>query len=219
MRTYAIGDIHGCLDKLERLVERCLADAGREPPTFVFLGDAIDRGPDSRGTVQYLMEFQQRHPMRTICLCGNHEDMMLGALADPGLAPHWIDRNGGAAMLRSYSVTDSAELPRDHVEWMRALPTHHDDGLRLFVHAGIDPALPLDRQRRRDMLWMREPFLSDPRDFGRFIVHGHTPLMEGQPDLRPNRVNLDTAAVLGGPLTAGVFDDVRVKPIGFLQET
>ncbi len=217
-RTYAIGDIHGCLGKLERLVARCLNDAGGEPPAFVFLGDAIDRGPDSRGAVQYLIEFQRRHPQRTICLAGNHEDMMLGALAEPGLAPHWIARNGGAEMLASYGVDDPSELPKDHVEWMRALPTHHDDGLRFFVHAGIDPERPLDRQKRRDMLWMREPFLSDTRDFGRFVVHGHTPLKDGKPDLRVNRVNVDTAAVLGGPLTAAVFEDGRREPIGFLWE-
>ena len=87
MRTYAIGDIHGCLGQLERLVERCLADAGREPSTFVFLGDAIDRGPDSSGTVRYLIEFQRSRTQKAICLAGNHEDMMLGALADPSLAP------------------------------------------------------------------------------------------------------------------------------------
>ena len=96
--------------------------------------------------------------------------------------------------------------------------THHDDGRRFFVHAGIDPARPLDRQNRHDLLWMREPFLSDPRDYGRFIVHGHTPIKGGQPDLRVNRVNIDTAAVLGGPLTAAVFDEVQTAPIGFLQE-
>ena len=218
-RTYAIGDIHGCLDKLERLVARCLNDAGRERPVLVFLGDAIDRGPDSRGVMQYLIEMQSRYPERTVCLCGNHEDMALGAIADPSAAPHWIGRNGGAEMLRSYCVTRPEDLPADHVAWMRALPTHHDDGLRFFVHAGIDPERPLDAQKRRDMLWMREPFLSDPRDFGRFVVHGHTPLTGGRPDLRVNRVNVDTAAVLGGPLTAAIFDDSRRQPLGFLQET
>ena len=99
------------------------------------------------------------------------------------------------------------------------LTTHHDDGLRFFVHAGIDPTRPLDRQHRHDLLWMREPFLSDPRDHGRFIVHGHTPVRGGQPDLRANRVNIDTAAVMGGPLTAAVFDESKPAPIGFLQET
>jgi serine/threonine protein phosphatase 1 len=218
-RTYAIGDIHGCLEKLERLVARCREDAGDGVPTLVFLGDAVDRGPDSRGVVRYLMALERSAPGRVVCLCGNHEDMALGALADPSAAPHWIERNGGAEMLRSYGVARPEDIPADHIEWMRALPTHHDDGMRFFVHAGIDPERPLDAQRRRDMLWMREPFLSDLRDFGRFIVHGHTPLKDGRPDLRVNRVNVDTAAVLGGPLTAAVFDESRREPLGFLQET
>lgn len=217
-RTYAIGDIHGCLDQLDRLVGRCRADAGHERPNFVFLGDAVDRGPDSRGVVEYLMAMQRSEPERTVCLCGNHEDMALGAIADPSAAPHWIARNGGAEMLRSYGISRPEDLPPDHVEWMRALPTHHDDGMRFFVHAGIDPERPLGAQKRRDMLWMREPFLSDTRDFGRFVVHGHTPLKDGRPDLRSNRVNVDTAAVLGGPLTAAVFDTSRHEPLGYLQE-
>ena len=217
-RTYAIGDIHGCLDKLERLVERCRSDANDAPPKFVFLGDAIDRGPDSRGVVEYLMDFRRRHPDHAICLCGNHEDMALHAIDDPAQVDQWVVRNGGRQALASYGVSGPAELPRDHVAWIRALPTHHDDGLRFFVHAGIDPSRPLNFQDRHDLLWMREPFLSDPRDFGRFIVHGHTPLKDGKPDLRTNRVNVDTAAVLGGPLTAAVFEDGRREPVGFLQE-
>lgn len=216
-RTYAIGDIHGCLGKLERLVERCLSDAGDRPATFVFLGDAIDRGPDSRGVIGYLIAFERRH-QDTICLCGNHEDLALNAIDDPAAIELWVGRNGGDKMLMSYGVSEPSQLPADHVAWLRARPTHHDDGLRFFVHAGIDPSRPLDRQERHDLLWMREPFLSDPRDFGRFIVHGHTPLREGKPDLRANRVNVDTAAVLGGPLTAAVFEEGKRGPVGFLQE-
>lgn len=219
MRTYALSDIHGCLDKLERLVKRCTDDAGAEPATFVFLGDYVDRGPDSRGVLQFVIDMERRKPGQVICLAGNHEDMALNAIDNPGEADQWIVRNGGDKMLRSYGVAAPSELPAGHVAWMRALKTHHDDGLRFFVHAGIDPAKPLDRQDRHDMLWMREPFLSDPRDHGRFIVHGHTPLKGGQPDLRVNRVNIDTAAVLGGPLTAAVFDERQPSPIAFLQET
>ena len=218
-RTYAIGDIHGCLDKLERLVERCRSDAKDATPKFVFLGDLIDRGPDSRGVVAYLMDFQRRQPDRTICLCGNHEDMALHAIDDPSQTAQWVIRNGGRQALASYGALTPSELPRDHVAWIRALPTHHDDGLRFFVHAGVDPSRPLNFQDRHDLLWMREPFLSDTRDFGRFIVHGHTPLKDGKPDLRTNRVNVDTAAVLGGPLTAAIFDDGKREPVGFLQET
>ena len=217
-RTYALTDIHGCLGKLERLVARCQADAGAEPSRFVFLGDFIDRGPDSRGVLEFVMNLQGRCPGRVTCLCGNHEDLALAAIDDPSEIAQWVTLNGGDKALRSYGVTAPSELPASHVGWMRALQTHHDDGLRFFVHAGVNPSRSLDRQDRHDMLWIREPFLSDPHDYGRFIVHGHTPLRGGQPDLRANRVNIDTAAVLGGPLTAAVFDDRHAAPIGFLQE-
>jgi serine/threonine protein phosphatase 1 len=184
----------------------------------VFLGDYIDRGPDSRGVLEFVIDLQRRMPSQVVCLCGNHEDLALNAIDDASQIDQWVVHNGGDKALRSYGATHPSEVPADHVAWLRALVTHHDDGRRFFVHAGINPARPLDRQNRHDLLWMREPFLSDPRDYGRFIVHGHTPIKGGQPDLRVNRVNVDTAAVLGGPLTAAVFDEVQTAPIGFLQE-
>ena len=100
---------------------------------------------------------------------------------------------------------------------MRSLPLRYDDGRRFFVHAGIDPEKPLDAQSDHDLIWIREPFLSDRRDHGRLIVHGHTPQSAGMPDLRSNRLNLDTGAVFGGPLTAAAFAAARRDPIGFLQ--
>jgi serine/threonine protein phosphatase 1 len=145
--------------------------------------------------------------------------MAINAIDDPNEIDQWVVSNGGDKALLSYGVTAPSQLPARHVDWMRALPTHHDDGRRFFVHAGIDPSRQLDRQDRYDLLWMPEPFLSDPRDHGRFVVHGHTPLKDGRPDLRANRVNIDTAAVLGGPLTAAIFDDSTAAPIGFLQES
>ena len=191
---------------------------GGHSAKFVFLGDYIDRGPDSRGVLEFVIDLQRRMPSQVVCLCGNHEDLALNAIDDASQIDQWLVHNGGDKALRSYGATHPSEVPADHVAWLRALVTHHDDGRRFFVHAGINPARPLDRQNRHDLLWMREPFLSDPRDYGRFIVHGHTPIKGGQPDLRVNRVNVDTAAVLGGPLTAAVFDEVQTAPIGFLQE-
>jgi serine/threonine protein phosphatase 1 len=217
-RTYALSDIHGCLNQLEGLLARCRADAKDDAAKFVFLGDYIDRGPDSCGVLELVMGLQARQPNQVVCLCGNHEDLALAAIDDPFQLGQWVIHNGGDKALRSYGVTRPSELPANHVAWLRGLPTHHDDGRRFFVHAGINPSRPLDRQDRHDLLWMREPFLSDPRDHGRFIVHGHTPLRGGQPDLRSNRVNIDTAAVLGGPLTAAIFDHDTPGPIGFLQE-
>ena len=217
-RTYALSDIHGCLNKLEGLLAQCRADA-RGDARFVFLGDYIDRGPDTRGVLELVMDLQRREAGRVTCLIGNHEDLALNAIDDPEEIDQWVVYNGGDKALKSYGATHPSQLPADHVAWLRALSTYHDDGRRFFVHAGVNPSRPLDRQVRHDMLWIREPFLSDPRDFGRFIVHGHTPIRGGRPDLRPNRVNIDTAAVLGGPLTAAVFDDSAAAPIGFLQET
>ena len=217
-RTYALSDIHGHLNKLVALVAQCQSDAGNASAKFVFLGDYIDRGPNSRGVIEYLMDLQHRQPGAVVCLCGNHEDLALSAIDDPGKIDQWVATNNGDTTLRSFGVTAPSELPAKHVDWMRALGTHHDDGRRFFVHAGIDPSRPLDQQDRHDLLWMRQPFLSDSRDYGRLIVHGHTPLKGGQPDLRANRLNIDTGAGFGGPLTAAIFDDRTTAPVGFLQE-
>lgn len=214
--TYAIGDIHGALAKLQELIVRCEQHADGRPATFVFVGDYIDRGPQSAGVVEYLLDLRARRGSATIALRGNHEAMLLGVL-DGTTSPRLWFAQGGVATLDSYGVEHPGELPRAHIEWFRALRTCHDDGRRFFVHAGVNPGRPLAAQHEEDMLWIREPFLSDAGDYGRLIVHGHTPLPEGRPDLRGNRLNLDTAAVFGGPLTAAVFDDVRVPPVAFIQ--
>lgn len=214
-RTYTIGDIHGCLTKLIELIGLCHADAGNRPAKFIFLGDYIDRGPGSRGVVEFLMSFQQDRPDDVICLMGNHEDMLLAAVDAPDWEESWL-RNGGIQTLQSYREATVANIPQDHINWIRNLPKVHDDGLRFFVHAGIHPDRPLNRQDEHDLLWIREPFLSSTKDFSRLVVHGHTPLQTGKPDIRPNRLNLDTAAVYGGPLTSAVFDSASPGAIGFL---
>jgi diadenosine tetraphosphatase ApaH/serine/threonine PP2A family protein phosphatase len=216
--VYAIGDIHGSLQKLRDLIARCQRHADGRAAAFVFLGDYIDRGPDSSGVVELVMQMQARSKGRVIALKGNHEAVAIDIIdgkADAANAAIWL-REGGVATLRSYGVRTAHELPNEHVAWMRSLPLHHDDGCRFFVHGGIDPEKPLDAQTDHDLLWMREPFLSDPRDHRRLIVHGHTPQSTGMPDLRSNRLNLDTGAVFGGPLTAAAFGAER-DPIGFLQ--
>lgn len=217
-RTYVTGDIHGCLNKLIGLMALCYADAGKRPAKFIFLGDYIDRGPDSRGVIEFLMSLQQDRPDDVTCLMGNHEDMLLAALDAPDWEENWL-RNGGMQTLRSYGKATVANIPQDHINWMRNLPKFHDDGQRFFVHAGVHPDRPLDRQHEHDLLWIREPFLSSTEDFGRLIVHGHTPLKTGRPDIRPNRLNLDTAAVYGGPLTSAVFDSASPGARGLLRAT
>jgi serine/threonine protein phosphatase 1 len=215
MLTYAIGDVHGCLDKLVRLLARCREHAADRPRRLVFVGDYMDRGPNSRGVIETLLELQRKEP-RMICLRGNHEAMMLEAV-ETGDEDLWL-LNGGGQTLASYGVRQALDLPAELVEWADALPLSFDDGRRLFVHAGLHPRVPLDRQSEQDLLWIREPFLSSRSDFGRLVVHGHTPLRTGVPDLRSNRLNIDTAAVFGGPLTAAVFEEHRTEPVGFLTD-
>jgi serine/threonine protein phosphatase 1 len=214
--TFAVGDVHGCLDKLDRLLAACEAHAGALPARYVFLGDYIDRGPQSRGVIDRLMAKQAARPGTVVCLRGNHEQMAIDAHASARAVPLWL-ANNGLSTLRNY---DGRRISPEHLAWLKALPFCHDDGLRFFVHAGIDLMVPLAAQAPEVMVWMREPFLSecDAVDCGRFIVHGHTPLRGGTPDLRRRRVNLDTAAVMGGPLTAAVFDDTQPQPLGFLTD-
>jgi len=214
-RTYAIGDIHGSLDKLRSVVALCERDAGGASMRLVFLGDYIDRGPDSRGVIEFLMALQGRMPGHVIALMGNHEAAALDAIDDKMKVAGWLIE-GGAATLRSYGIKSPRNLPHAHVDWLRTLRTMYDDGQRLFVHAGVDPERPLDAQDDH-VLWIREPFLSDGRDYGRLIVHGHTPTKSGQPDLRTNRLNIDTGAVYGRALTAAVFTETAVRPVAFLQ--
>ena len=128
----------------------------------------------------------------------------------------WL-REGGTATLLSYNIDDARDLPHEHVTWLRSLPLCYDDGQRFFVHAGIDPEKPLDTQSDHDLIWIREPFLSDTRDFGRLVVHGHTPQISGQPDFRGNRLNVDTGAVYGRALTAAAFASTERDPLGYLQ--
>ena len=213
--TYAIGDIHGSLDKLQRLMLRCEQNAAGRPFKYVFLGDYIDRGPQSAGVIACLIDLQARLGDRLIALKGNHEAMAVSAVDGTAPLRLWFAQ-GGAATLESYGNVRPTELPSLHLDWLRSLRLSYDDGRRFFVHAGVDPEKPLDLQDEQHLLWIREPFLSDGRDYGRLVVHGHTPLMTGTPDFRGNRLNIDTAAVFGGPLTAAVFDDERTPPLDFL---
>ena len=216
--TYTIGDIHGCLDQVQRLVELCERDAGAQRAKFVFLGDYIDRGPDSRNVIDFLIDLQKWSPDEIICLRGNHEELLLAAVDAPDWEENWL-RNGGIQTLQSYGAATVATIPQDHIDWIRSLPKFHDDGLRFFVHAGVHPDRPLESQDEHDLLWIREPFLSSTKDFGCLVVHGHTPLSSGKPDIHFNRLNLDTAAVYGGPLTAALFSERVTGPEQFFFAT
>lgn len=192
---YAIGDIHGRLDLLDEMLDSIKRHAsGRGECAAVFLGDYIDRGPDSKGVIARLMAGPL--PFETICLAGNHED-----LAVNGPEYVWL-LNGGDKTLASYG----GAIDPEHLKWMRALPTHYRDGRWFFVHAGVNPNRPLERQERQDMLWIRAKFLlyTEPYDGGATtVVHGHTP--GDEVEIEANRINLDTGAVFGGPLSCAVL--------------
>ena len=217
-KTYAIGDVHGCLEQLQQLVETCEKDSESQKSTFILLGDYIDRGPNSRGVIEFLLGLQKCSPDQIICLKGNHEDLFLAALDGEDAEMHWLS-NGGDTTLLSYGATRARDLPSSHIDWIRSLPLFHDAGRRFFVHAGVNPDRSLDRQRSRDFLWIRKPFLSSEKDFGRLIVHGHTPVQSGVPDRHFNRLNIDTGAVYGQSLTAAVFDKDITDPCYFLRAT
>ena len=214
--TYAIGDIHGCHDLLLALLQGIDDHAAGQPYRLVFLGDYIDRGPDSAGVLATVRRLQESSPDTVVCLMGNHEALMLEAAADPSRAQLWL-RNGGDAALASFSINNVSELPSDIVDWVRQLPTSYEDEHRYYVHAGVNPARPLSDQTDHDRLWIRKPFLEAEHDFGKHIVHGHTPLRTPSPDERLYRTNLDTAAVYGGALTAGVFTPAQTRAVAYLR--
>lgn len=216
MLTFAVGDIHGCYGKLADLIGQCFRYAGDRPHRYIFLGDYIDRGPKSRQVVEFILNLEAALPNRILCLKGNHEDMLINAIRNSAARAHWL-ANGGNATLDSYGVDVPGDLPASHVRWFSNRRLMFDDGIRLYVHAGIDPRRPFDCQHAQDVLWIREPFLSFKEGFERLIVHGHTPTADGRPDLRSNRLNLDTGAVLGRSLFAAVFTETEREPTSFLQ--
>jgi serine/threonine protein phosphatase 1 len=231
MRTYAIGDVHGHLDKLRaahRLIRADRARTGDETAPVVHLGDLVDRGPASAEVIDYI----RRGPVSGgpwLALKGNHDFMFALFLNDPdahdpGLRPglDWLDpRLGGAATLESYGVTDAALRPRAevhaeararvpamHRDWIAGLPLIHCRGAAAFVHAGVRPGVTLAAQDATDLMWIRKPFLEHKGDFGALILHGHTP--EEFVTHHGNRVAVDTGAAYGGPVSAVVIEGTEV---------
>jgi serine/threonine protein phosphatase 1 len=162
--------------------------------------------------------FQQQWRESVICLKGNHEAMLLETLTEPSAINWWLG-NGGGATLASFGVSQPREIPAAILSWIADLPTLYEDEHRYFVHAGLYPGLSLSEQVDRTKLWIRDEFLSVDYDFGKHVVHGHTPSQTGYPEVRSYRTNLDTGAVFGGPLTAGVFTDDRGPAVAFLRSS
>jgi len=203
--TYTVGDIHGCRSELDRLLDAIEVDSAGRKYKLVFLGDYIDKGPDSRGVIERLMALKERKHADVVLLKGNHDDLMARAARGDTLAlEKWLTMDGGS-VLRQFGCARATDLPEAVVRWVEAMPTLHSDRHRIFVHAGLDPDLPFDQQTDEIRLTMRGGFLDRDVDFGKHVVHGHTPQMNGRPELRLYRTNLDTGVVSTGCLTAAIF--------------
>jgi serine/threonine protein phosphatase 1 len=222
--VYAVGDIHGRADLLAAMHRLIVEDAAHLTPgtskLIVYVGDYVDRGLESRQVLDLLIQ-EPLDDFRAVHLLGNHDAWLLSFLVDPTIGPIWL-RYGGDATVHSYGVRLGVpqdelpyyeqlqdilrqQIPRAHVDFLRGLEFSFESGDYLFVHAGVDPALPLVRQTADDLLWIREPFLSSSRDMGRVVVHGHT--VESEPVVRANRIGIDTGACWTGCLTCLVLEE------------
>ena len=223
-RAYVVGDIHGRLDLLDRLVDAIhddLAELPARKTLLVFVGDLIDRGPSSAQVVERLRTYR-RPGVKPVFLLGNHEEVLLRILAgDPTPIPSWL-KFGGAECLASYGVDAAAltgrrppeilafvrrAVPKTHVEFLKGFADTCRFGDYLFVHAGIRPGVELDLQRQSDLRWIREPFLLDDSDHGVVVVHGHT--ITKSVDEQANRIGIDTGAYRSGVLTALAIEGDR----------
>lgn len=220
-RAYVVGDVHGRLDLLEQLLAKVESEREARPARktlLVFLGDLIDRGPQSAEVVERLRTYAS-DDVRTVFLLGNHEEVLLRILeGDTWLIPSWL-RFGGTQCLESYGVRPAKIEGKSHERALaivrEAIPPAHEKFLKsfvdtcrfgdfLFVHAGIRPGVPIENQLQEDLRWIREDFLLDRSDHGCVVVHGHT--IRPQVEELPNRIGIDTGAYSSGVLTALVIE-------------
>ena len=223
-RVYAIGDVHGCADRLAALHGAIAADLAADPigqPLLIHVGDYIDRGPNSSAVVGMLASGPVLPGVGMVNLRGNHEQMMLDALTgDPGKVGHWLVNNADTT-LRSWGVSASRPVrewrealsPQDWL-FLRSLELYHEVDGYVFVHAGLRPGISLARQSEEDMLWIRDGFLDWngpllPERPEMAVVHGHTP--EARPTVAGHRIGIDTGAVKGGRLTCAVLEGRTVR--------
>ena len=223
--VYTVGDIHGCLTLLLSLQRQIADDMARRDASrrvVVYLGDYIDRGPDSRGVIEHLA----RNPLpgcESVHLMGNHDRWLLDFLEDPDCGQPWL-MNGARATFASYGVANvpgenlnvrlhglrdrlAEALPAHHRVFFEGLRYAHAEGDYFFAHAGVRPEVPLEEQDPQDLLWIREDFLYSDEDLGKVVVHGHTPVHT--PEEHPNRIAVDTGAFMSGRLTAVALEGAK----------
>ena len=207
-KIFAIGDIHGCLRHLQEMMEIIDPDPWKD--TLVFIGDYIDRGPDSRGVVDFVIDLRFKF-RNTVCLLGNHERMFLNCHVF-GVDRELFLRNGGRETLRSYGTVrgprgQAADVPENHMEFFRSLESRWETEEYIFVHAGLRPHVPLEEQSVDDLIWIRHEFFLSTYDFGKTVVFGHTPF--GEPFVVNGKIGIDTGAVYGGKLTCLELPDMK----------
>lgn len=212
-KIFAIGDIHGYILKLDRLMAKIHIDA--EKDTLVFIGDYIDRGPDSKGVIDKILDIRKRIK-NVVCLLGNHEQMFLNYYLeqrDEGLFLH----NGGLSTLISYGFTHEGRkdlnVPDKHMDFFTTLRPYYETDDYIFVHAGLRPGIPIDRQNIDDLIWIRYEFINSPYDFGKVVIFGHTPLSFTEPLTDKNKIGLDTGAVYGGKLTCIELSEMKIYQV------
>jgi serine/threonine protein phosphatase 1 len=200
-KIFAIGDIHGCFDKLQRLILEIKADPVKD--TLVFIGDYIDRADGGRDVVDYILKLRKTF-QNVICLRGNHESMLLRFL--DGVEDDIYLANGGFATLKAYGILRSdapkvrkKKIPPDHLKFFKTLLPYYETDQFIFVHAGLIPGRALNEQSLFDMQWIRQTFIDSDDDFGKRVVFGHTHFSE--PLVEDNKIGIDTGAVYGGRLT------------------
>lgn len=223
-RTFAIGDIHGCSRELETLLRKINPQSGDR---VIFLGDYVDRGPDARGVIDLILGLSQR--CEVIALKGNHEAMFLDFLEQPeSQGAGLFILNGGSSTLASYAGPGgSFEIPKEHIDFFYGLRLWYETDTHFFVHAGVPmrALATVSEEDEQTLLWTRQPFLSTERKWEKIVVHGHTPA--DHPELRANRINLDTGCVYDGFLTAlelpamkvhQVEKDMKSEPVSYLRQ-
>jgi serine/threonine protein phosphatase 1 len=199
---YVIGDIHGCFKMFEKLMEEISWQP--EKDKLIFLGDYIDRGPDSKEVVEYIVGLKKKYS-NIRCLLGNHEICLLNYFLYKDSAPFLM--NGGEKTIISYELNNGNRIPEEHFDFFKSLETYIELDNYYFVHAGFRPGIKIKKQEQDDLLWIRDPFISSEYDFGKRVIFGHTSF--SAPLIMPNKIGLDTGAVFGNKLTCLKLPDMN----------